>query len=131
MWSRKVEITLEFLFQSFLAGLGLILSSRGMLLLLITIVLGILGIIIRTRGVPHLALILILLIFVLNLHVFKIFPIDSTAQNLISLSNRAGPLSSKVLVIIAKAVYNAGILLIPFLIYMVSLAMVGQPAPQD
>ncbi len=126
-----MAITPEFLFRSFLAGLAMVLSSRGLLLLLITIILCILGIIIRTRALPHLALILILLVFVLNLHVFIIFPVDSTGQNLISLSSRSGTLTYKALVIIAKSVYNIGILLIPMLIYLVSLAMVGQPAPQD
>jgi hypothetical protein len=126
-----MTITPEFLFQSFLAGLALIFSSRGILLLLITIVLCILGVLIRTRAFPHLALILILLIFVLNLHVFAIFPIDNTGRNLISMSGQTGSMTSKALVILAKAIYNTGILLIPMLIYFVSLALVGQPAPQD
>jgi hypothetical protein len=126
-----MEISPEFLFQTFLAGLALSFSSRGLLLMLITIVLCILGILIRTRAFPHLALIIILLIFVLNLHVFYFFPIDSVVRDLNSLSNSAGTISSKALVIFAKAVYNAGILLIPALIYMVSLALVGQAPPQE
>lgn len=99
--------------------------------MLITIVLSILGILIRTRAFPHLALIIILLIFVLNLHVFYFFPIDSVARDLNSLSSSAGTIASKGLVIFAKAVYNAGILLIPMLIYLVSLALVGQAPTQD
>jgi hypothetical protein len=126
-----MEISPEFLFQTFLAGLALSFSSRGLLLMLITIVLCILGILIRTRAFPHLALIIILLIFVLNLHVFYFFPTDSVVRDLNSLSNSAGTISSKALLIFAKAVYNAGILLIPALIYMVSLALVGQAPPQE
>jgi hypothetical protein len=126
-----MEISPEFLFQTFLAGLALSFSSRGLLLMLITIILSVLGILIRTRAFPHLALIIILLIFVLNLHVFYFFPIDSVARDLNSLSSSAGTIASKGLVIFAKAVYNAGILLIPMLIYLVSLALVGQAPTQD
>ena len=124
-------ITPEFLFQTFLAGLTLSFSPRGLLVLLITIILCVLGVLIRTRAFPHLALILILLIFVLNLHVFAIYPIDNTAQNLISMSGRVGSISNRALVILAKAIYNSGILLIPTLAYLVSLALVGQPPPQE
>ena len=126
-----MEISPEFLFQTFLAGLALGFSTRGLLLILITIVLCVLGILIRTRAFPHLALIIMLLIFVLNLHVFYFFPIDSVARDLNALSGSAGAIASKALVIFAKAVYNAGILLIPMLIYLVSLALVGQAPPQD
>jgi hypothetical protein len=126
-----MEISLEFLFRTFLAGLAVGFSSRGLLLILITIVLCVLGILIRTRAFPHLAMIVILLIFVLNLHVFYIFPVDSYARDLTSLSGSTGPVSSRALVIFAKAIYNAGLLMIPALIYLVSLALVGQPAPQD
>jgi hypothetical protein len=126
----EMGITPEFLFRTFLAGLTLSFSQRGLILLLITIVLCVLGIFIRTRAFPHLALILIMLIFVLNLHVFAIYPIDNIAQDLISMSGR-GSISDRALVIFAKAIYNTGILLIPALIYLVSLAMVGQPAPEE
>jgi hypothetical protein len=127
----EMGITPEFLFRTFLAGLTLSFSQRGLLLLLITIVLCILGILIRTRAFPHLALILILFIFVLNLHIFAIYPIDNTAQNLISMSGRVGSISNRALVILAKAIYNTGLLMIPTLVYLVSLALVGQPAPQE
>jgi hypothetical protein len=124
-------ITPEFLFQTFLAGLTLSFSTRGLLLMLITIVLCVLGILIRTRAFPHLALIMMLLIFVLNLHVFYFFPIDSVVRDLNSLSGGMGTIASKALLVFAKAVYNAGILLIPMLIYLISLALVGQAPPQD
>lgn len=126
-----MAISPEFLFQTFLAGLTVSFSTRGLLLILITFILCILGILIRTRAFPHLALILILLIFVLNLHVFAIFPLDGTASNLVSMSGRGRPFADQALVVFAKAVYNAGILLIPGLIYLVSLAFIGQAPPQD
>lgn len=126
-----MAISPEFLFQTFLAGLTVSFSTRGLLLILITFVLCILGILIRTRAFPHLALILILLVFVLNLHVFVIFPLDVSASNLVSMSGRGGPLADQALVVFAKAVYNAGILLVPGLIYLVSLAFIGQAPPQD
>jgi hypothetical protein len=126
-----MAISPEFLFQTFLAGLTLSFSTRGLLLILITFILCILGILFRTRAFPHIALILILLIFVLHLHVFAIFPLDGTANNLISMSGRGGPITDRALIVFAKAVYNAGILLIPGLIYLVSLGFIGQAPRQD
>ena len=126
-----MAVTPEFLFKSFLAGLALVFTTRGLLLLLITIVLSVLGILLRARALSHLALILILLIFVLNLHVFAIFPIDSTARNIMSISGGAASLTSRALEILAKSLYNLGILILPLLIYLVSLSLIGKPVSED
>lgn len=126
-----MAVTPEILFKSFLAGLSLIITTRGLLLLLITIILCILGVFFRSRAFPHLALILMMMIFVLNIHVFAIFPIDTAARNLITVTGRSGTFSNMVLGVLARAIYNAGIILIPLLIYLVSLALVGQPVPED
>jgi hypothetical protein len=126
-----MAVTPELLFKSLLAGLSLIITTRGLLLLLITIILSILGVFFRTRAFPHLALILMLMIFVLNIHVFTIFPIDTAARNLITVTGRSGTITDMVLGFLARAIYNAGIILIPLLIYLVSLALVGQPVPEE
>jgi len=126
-----MAISLELFYESFLAGLGLILSTRGLLFILITIVLCMIGIFFRSRGPAHLAIVLILLVSVLNLHVFAIFPFDGTARTLVSMSGRPGPLMDKINTLIAKLLYNFGLVLIPLIIYMVSLSLTGQPAPED
>ena len=126
-----MAVTPELLFRSFLAGLALVFTTRGLLLLLITIVFSVLGILLRARALSHLALILILLIFVLNLHVFAIFPIDSTARNIMSISGGAASLTNRALEILAKSLYNLGILILPLLIYLVSLSLIGKPVSED
>ena len=123
--------SLELFYKSFLAGLALVLSTRGLLFILITIVLCVIGIFLRSRGPAHLALVLILLVSVLNLHVFAIFPFDGTARTLVSMSGQSGLLMDKITTLIAKLLYNFGLVLIPLLVYMVSLSLTGQPAPED
>jgi len=126
-----MAVTPKLLFECFLAGLALILSSRGLILLSITIVLSVLGVVFHTRAFPRLALILILFIFVLNLHVFYIFQADTTAENLNTLYNQAFSITNKALLILAKAVYNLGILLIPLIIYFISQSLIGRPVQRD
>jgi len=123
--------SLDLFYESFLAGLALVLSTQGLIFILITIILCVIGIVLRSRGPSHLALILILLVSVLNLHAFAIFPYDGTARTLISMLGQSGFLMDKVVIILAKLLYNLGLVLIPLIIYMVSLSLVGQPAPED
>jgi hypothetical protein len=121
----------EILYQGFLAGLALIVSTRGIMLLLITIVLCLIGIVIRWRGPAQLALILMLLIFFLNLHVLAIYPLDNTARSLMTLTGQSVSLMTKVVGITAKALYNLGLILVPLLIYVVSIQMIGRPKTEE
>jgi hypothetical protein len=127
----KMAVTPELLFKSFLAGLALVFTTRGLLLLLFTIVVSVLGILLRARALSHLALILILLVFVLNLHVFAIFPVDSTARNIMSIAGGSASLTNRTLEIFAKSLYNLGILILPLLIYLISISIIGRPASED
>jgi hypothetical protein len=91
----------------------------------------VLGIFLRSRAPAQLALILILLVCVLNLHVFAIFPFDETAKSLASMSGQTGHVMERVQIILAKILYNLGLVLIPFIIYMVSLSLTGPAAAED
>jgi hypothetical protein len=123
--------SLELFYESFLAGLALVLSTQGLIFILISIVLCVIGIFLRSRVPSQLVFILILLLSVLNLHVFAIFPYDETARALLLMTGQSVVLMDKVVIILAKLFYNFGLVLIPFIIYMVSLSLVGQPAPED
>ena len=123
--------SLELFYTSFLAGIALVLSTQGLIFILLTIVLSLIGVFLRSRGPSQLALILILLVVVLNLHVFAIFPYDDTARTLITMSGQSVVLMDKVVIALAKLFYNFGLVFIPFIIYMVSLSLVGKSAPED
>jgi hypothetical protein len=123
--------SLDLFYESFLAGLALVLTKQGLIFTLITIVLCVFGIFLRSRGPSHLALTAILLVSVLNLHVLAIFPYDEMARTLNSMLGQSIVLVDKVVVILAKLLYNLGLVLVPLIIYMVSLNLVGKPAPED
>jgi hypothetical protein len=131
IWGAEMATSLGLFYESFLAGLALVLSTRGLMFILITIVLCVIGVFLRSRGPSHLALILILLISVLNLHVFAIFPYDDAARTLLSMSGQSRVLMDQVVIIFAKILYNFGLVLVPLIIYLVSLSLVGQPSPDD
>lgn len=123
-----MEASLELFYESFITGFMLILSRQGLLFIMITIVLSVIGALFRSRGPSYLSFAMILLVLILNIHVYPIFPYDETARALISMSGSSGDPMDMVVNILAKTAYNLGLVLIPSVIYLLSGTVVGRPA---
>lgn len=108
------------------------LGPKGILFVGVVMGFCLVGIVIRLRFFPYLALLLILLIFILNLHVLIIFQPDWRGNALWSLIRYSGGNSLQLLyAFIAKIFFNAGVVIVPFMIFLLAGQFSAQPRRPD
>lgn len=122
------NIPVDLLVQSLISGFGMIATKAGFVYVLLVVVIGLVGIFLRTRIPANIAMILTVGIFLLNLHIIAIFPLDSVSRLLISMTVQASrPISTRLYAVVGKVLYNFGFLLLPFIISIVAIELVSQP----
>ena len=121
-------VPVDLLIQSLVSGFAVIATTAGIVFVLLIVVIGLIGIYVRSRIPAYLSAILTVAIFLLNLHFVAIFPLDSMSRLLISMTVQTNsPVSSRLYGVIGKVIYNFGFLLIPFIISIVAMELVRRP----
>jgi hypothetical protein len=121
-------VPVDLLIQSLASGFAVIATTAGIVYVLLIVVIGLIGIYVRSRIPAYLGAILTVGIFLLNLHFVAIFPLDNMSRLLISMTIQANsPVSSRLYGVIGKVIYNFGFLLIPFIISVVAMELVRRP----
>ena len=122
-------VPVDLLIQSLVSGFAVIATTAGIAFLLLIVVIGLIGIFIRSRIPAYLGAVLTVAIFLLNLHFIAIFPLDSMSRLLISMTVQVNsPVSSRLYGVIGKVLYNFGFLLIPFIVSIVAMELVQKPS---
>lgn len=122
------SIPIDLLVQSLISGFGMIATKVGFVYVLLVVVIGLIGIFLRSRVPAYIALILTVGIFLLNLHIIAIFPLDSISRLLISMTVQGSrPIASRLYAVVGKVLYNFGFLLLPFIINIVAVELVSKP----
>jgi hypothetical protein len=123
------NIPIDLLVQSLISGFGMLATKAGFVYVLLVVVIGLIGIFLRTRIPANIAMILTVGIFLLNLHIIAIFPLDSISRLLISMTVQASrPISTRLYAVVGKVFYNFGFLLLPFIISIVAIELVSKPS---
>ena len=121
-------VPVDLLIQSLVSGFAVIATTAGIVYVLLIVVIGLIGIYVRSRIPAYLGAIITVAIFILNLHFIAIFPLDNMARILISMVLQANsPVSNQLYGVIGKVFYNFGFLLIPFIISIVAMELVRRP----
>lgn len=122
------SIPIDLLVQSLISGFGMIATKVGFVYVLLVVVIGLIGIFLRSRVPAYIALILTVGIFLLNLHIIAIFPLDSISRLLISMTVQGSrPIASRLYAVVGKVLYNFGFLLLPFIINIIAVELVSKP----
>jgi hypothetical protein len=121
-------IPVNLLTQSLLSGFAVIATPGGIVFVLLVVVIGLIGIFVRSRIPAYAGAILTVGVFLLNLHFVAIFPLDNMSRLLISMTIQASsPVSSRLYAVVGKVLYNFGFLLLPFIISIVAMELVIRP----
>lgn len=121
-------VPVDLLIQSLVSGFAVIATTAGIVFVLLIVVVGLIGIFVRSRIPAYLGSILTVGIFLINLHFIAIFPLDNMSRILISMTLQASsPVSSRLYGVLGKVFYNFGFLLIPFIISIVAMELVKKP----
>lgn len=121
------SIPVDLLVQSLISGFGMIATKAGFIYVLLVVVIGLIGIFVRSRIPAYLAAILTVGIFLLNLHFIAIFPLDSISRLLITMTVQGSrPIASRLYAVVGKVLYNFGFLLLPFIISIVAIELVSK-----
>ncbi len=121
-------VPIDLLVQSLISGFALIATPAGFAFVVLVVVIGLIGILIHSRIPALFGEILIVGIFLLNLHIVAIFPLDTMSRLLISMTVRASsPISSKLYGLLGKVLFNFGFLLLPFVLSIVAMELVTRP----
>jgi hypothetical protein len=123
-----MNIPLDMFFNSFIAGLSSMIGTRGIIFLAVVLGLCFIGVLIRLRFFPYLALLLILLVFILNLHILMVFPPGQGAAALWTWMQYSGGDSLRALyAFIGKIFFNLGVVIVPFFIFLLSSQFSTRP----
>jgi hypothetical protein len=121
-------IPINLLTQSLLSGFAVIATPVGIVFVLLVVVIGLVGILVRSRIPAYAGAILTVGAFLLNLHFIAIFPLDNMSRLLISMTvQSSSPISSRLYAVVGKVLYNFGFLLLPFIICIVAMELVSRP----
>lgn len=121
-------IPVNLLVQSLLSGFAVIATPAGIVFILLVVVIGAIGIYVRSRIPAYVGAILTVGVFLLNLHFVAIFPLDNVSRLLISMTVQASSsVSSGLYGVVGKVLYNFGFLLLPFIISIVAMELVSRP----
>lgn len=127
-----MNIPLDLFFYGIISGLSSMLTQRGILFLGVVLGLCFLGVLIRLRFFPYLSLLLILLVFILNIHILTIFPPNSMSGVLWSFFRYSGTDSLQMIyVFVGKTFFNLGVVIVPLFIFLLSNQFSGRPRSSD
>jgi D-alanyl-lipoteichoic acid acyltransferase DltB (MBOAT superfamily) len=122
------RIPFDLFVQSLIAGFAVIATPAGIVFVGLVVVLGLIGITLHSRVPGYLGAFLTLGVFLLNLHILAIFPLDNVSRALISMTVlSSNPMQTKLYGLVGKVFYNFGFLLMPFVLSIVGMELVVRP----
>lgn len=122
------RIPFDLFVQSLIAGFAVIATPAGIAFVGLIVILGLIGIMLHSRVPGYLGAFLTLGVFLINLHIFAIFPLDNVSRSLISMTVlSSNPMQTKLLGLVGKVFYNFGFLLMPFVLSIVGMELVVRP----